>query len=443
MEDREATGSWGFGRQRLGRARRGGWRAALAGLVACVGAMGGRVLGQVDPEHRQLVQVGYNQPVQGKAPFAGYAFYYHNEPGFIRTNWTLRAAVAPVYADMELAFRGVGTPATDVAVGIAGGGFADSYAEIRQGRWLREESFLGHAGEANVSVYHRFNPLPAGREPASLGEVPLQGVLRGSYRKSLFERDGKTGDGFELPEDVGVASVRAGVRWGGREPLMTPDFAVELSAWYQGSWRFDSGRYGYAMDRNVEEAVHQFWGRALVGWTFTNSGRYLEVSLTTGTQLDADRLSAYRLGGTLPLAAEFPLMLPGYYFEEISARRFALLDVLWTQPVRAGWELVGFGGVAGVDYVRGLELDDDVHSGVGGGIGWTSPGGGWQVMAGYAYGIDAVRETGRGAHNIGILVQWDLERAKPPGLPDGGTVRSMVRKLNPTSWRGFNRLFQR
>ena len=107
---------------------------------------------QVDPTPRQLVQIGYNQPVQGKAPFAGYAFYYHNEPGFVRPDWTLRAAVAPVYVDLELAFRGLIAPQTDFAVGLAGGGFADNYAEIRRGVWRQEESFSGHAGEINSSV---------------------------------------------------------------------------------------------------------------------------------------------------------------------------------------------------------------------------------------------------------------------------------------------------
>ena len=135
---------------------------------------------QVDPTPRQLVQIGYNQPIQGKAPFAAYAFYYHNEPGFVRPDWTLRAAVAPVYVDLELAFRGLIAPQTDFAVGLAGGGFADNYAEIRSGAWRQEESFSGHAGEINSSVYHLFNPLPDGATPTRLMEMPLRtSAMRG------------------------------------------------------------------------------------------------------------------------------------------------------------------------------------------------------------------------------------------------------------------------
>lgn len=138
---------------------------------------------QVDPIPRQLVQIGYNQPIQGKVPLTGYALYYHNEPGFARPDWTLRAAVAPVYADIELAFRGFISPQTDFAVGLAGGGFADNYAEIRKGAWHPEETFSGPAGEINSSVYHLFNPLPKDATPKRLTQMPLQGGSGGVSRK--------------------------------------------------------------------------------------------------------------------------------------------------------------------------------------------------------------------------------------------------------------------
>ena len=70
---------------------------------------------QIDPVQRDLIQFGYNQAFEGHAPMAGYAFYYHNQPDFLRTNLTLRLAVAPVYLDSELGFvNGLG-PNTDFA----------------------------------------------------------------------------------------------------------------------------------------------------------------------------------------------------------------------------------------------------------------------------------------------------------------------------------------
>ncbi|HEX9046334.1 MAG TPA: hypothetical protein VF988_04850, partial [Verrucomicrobiae bacterium] len=97
-------------------------------------------LAQIDPVKRDLIQVGYNQPAEGRSPIAGYAFYYHNQPDFYRTNLTLRLAVAPTYAESELGIAHALGPNTDLAIGAAGGGFADSYNEIRNGKWIEGES---------------------------------------------------------------------------------------------------------------------------------------------------------------------------------------------------------------------------------------------------------------------------------------------------------------
>jgi hypothetical protein len=75
------------------------------------------------PVKRDLIQLGYNQASKATHRFAGYAFYYHNQPDFLRTNLTLRLALAPVYLDSELGFvHGLG-PNTDFGLGLAGGGF--------------------------------------------------------------------------------------------------------------------------------------------------------------------------------------------------------------------------------------------------------------------------------------------------------------------------------
>ena len=83
-------------------------RCAWLGLLLVTGLFGPTrtVLGQIDPEPRKLLQLGFNQAMEGAAPIAGYMFYYLNEPNFLRTNLTLRLAVAPVYLDSELGVRG-------------------------------------------------------------------------------------------------------------------------------------------------------------------------------------------------------------------------------------------------------------------------------------------------------------------------------------------------
>src|SRR5688572_23175067 len=113
---------------------------------------------QIDPVKRRMFQFGYNAALQGHAPLSGYAFYYRNDPGFIRTNLTLRLAVAPVYLDSELGIRHALTEFTDLGIGLAGGGFADTYSEIREGKFRPKESFDGHGFESSVSLYHLINP---------------------------------------------------------------------------------------------------------------------------------------------------------------------------------------------------------------------------------------------------------------------------------------------
>lgn len=357
---------------------------------------------QVDPDKRQLIELGYHQSLQGLGPVAGYAFYYLNLPDWPREGQTLRLAVAPVYLDGELAFRGALGSQTDLAIGAAGGGFADSHSEVHGGRFLKEESFNGNGGELSSSIYHLFNPG---------AQIPLNGIVRGALHYTEYDGTSRTSPAFALPADTGSFRARAGLRWGGREPLLTPNAAMELSTWYEGSFRGNGGRYGLAGDRVIEPQTHQFWARALLAYTVPERGDFFSVNLTTGTSLGADRLGGYKLGSALPMSAEFPLSIPGYYFQEITARQFALLGGQYTMPIdaRKRWNLTGYAATAVVDYVSGMSQPGDWHSGLGGGLGYTSPDKVWEITLGYAYGVDAIRSNGRGAHTVGLVAQYDLE----------------------------------
>lgn len=361
---------------------------------------------QIDPAKRELIQLGYNQPLQGRGPIAAYAFYYLNQPNYFEhTNLTLRLAVAPVYLDSELGVADVLGPNTDLGFGIAGGGFADSYSEIRTGNYERRESFLGHAGEASVSLYHLFNPAD---------RVPLHGVVRLAGHYSAYAEDAKTDDNFEVPLDQPSWRVRTGLRWGGREPLMLPELAMEVSVWYEGEFRTRPGRFGFGEDRTLERNVHLFWSRALLTYTLPESKHNFGVNLTTGSGSTMDRLSAYRLGGNLPFYSEFPLSIPGYYHQELTARSFVLLAGSYNLPLdsRQNWWLGASAAGARVNYLRGVGQPGHWNSGVGGGIVYRSPSDSWQVAIGYGYGIDAIRNDQRGAHSLSLLVQFDLDSTK-------------------------------
>src|SRR6202451_700808 len=93
-------------------------------------------LAQVDPDKRELIQLGFTQAIQGASPVAAYGFYYLNEPNFYKTNLTLRIALAPVYLDSEVGLVGLLGSNTDLGIGLAGGGFADNYYEFQDGKYL-------------------------------------------------------------------------------------------------------------------------------------------------------------------------------------------------------------------------------------------------------------------------------------------------------------------
>jgi hypothetical protein len=158
------------------------------------------------------------------------------------------------------------------------------------------------------------------------------------------------------------------------------------------------------------------WGRALLKYAFDRTEQLIEGSLTTGTSWNADRFSAYRLGGYLPFSSEFPLSIPGYYFQEISAEKFALLNAQYSFPLdpARNWRLDILGATGWVDYLSGLEQAGDWHSGAGAGITFISPSGSWLASLIYGHGFDAMRTHGRGADEIVFLFQYDF-KAKSRG----------------------------
>lgn len=394
------------------------WRRLIL-LVLALGALfAPSARAQIDPIKRDLLQMGYNAAIEGHQPLAAYGFYYRNQPDFLETNLTLRLAIAPVYVDSELGIKQALGENTDFAVGLAGGAFADSYYEIDQGTYYPSQSFDGYSIEGNSSIYHLFNPG---------GLIPLNAMLRGIAHYSIYGRTDNTAPDFQLPPNHGTLAVRTGLRWGGREPTLYPALAMELSIWYEGQFRTDSGVYGFN-DRRLEPHSHLFWSEALLAYTFPEAQNSFYVNVLGGMVADGDRFSAYRLGGFLPLSAEFPLTLPGYYYQELSARRFLLAGANYVQPVDPSrhWNLTVNLTTALVDYLPGLQQPGDWNNGVGGGIIYKSNS--WKVMAGYAYGFEAIRSHGRGANSVGILMQLDLEKA------------NLIQSTQPGLWRGVQNI---
>ncbi len=205
-----------------GREGRRGRRGSVHALVLLLALfLAPSVWAQVDPIHRSLLHVGYDQPVNGRGPRGVYAYYYFNEPHLVGTNIALRMALAPAYVDSELGFRELLSPHTDLGIGIYGGAFGDNYYEVRRGQYLSGESFDGHGGGISLSLYQRVNPGM---------RIPLNLVARAGFRYSVYAVTDDTEDGFEVPESRPMPFARVGFRWAGKEPVLYPDLGLEVSA---------------------------------------------------------------------------------------------------------------------------------------------------------------------------------------------------------------------
>ena len=360
---------------------------------------------QIDPYPRHLLQLGYDQALSDQGPQSLYAYYYYNNPQFLRTNITLRLAVAPVYLDGEIGFRQLLSPHTDVGLGISGGAFGDNYYEVRQGRYLKGESFDGHGGGASLNLYHLINPGQL---------IPLNVVMQGGIHYSTYSSTDRTAEQFKVPDDRVNTFIRTGLRFAGKEPMLYPDLAMEVSIWFERQWRLNDGAYGFAGDRRIQPTTDLYWIYAGLNYAWTNTGNQFTFAVTAGGSDHADRFSAWRLGGVLPLAAEFPLTLPGYYYQEVSAKRFVHLSASYVAPLSADhrWQVRLGAASAYVDYLPGFEQPGHWHTGMGPDLSFTSRSQVWRVILRYGYGFNALRDGQEGGHSVGLLYQYNFERRK-------------------------------
>lgn len=391
-------------------------RLALVLLLAATGASA-----QSDPSRRRLLQLGGELPVnRGDAPLSGYGFLYVNEPDVAGKGTALRLALAPVYADAE--YGQLLTPRLEAGFGLSGGGYAFNHDEIARGTFLRAESFRGHGLRASFSLYPRLDPD---------WRVPLWGTLRVAFSRALYEHDAATAGSFVLPPDQWTSSARVGLRLGGQEPVLDPDFAGEASVWHETLWREKGAVYGFN-DRELRPQTHLQWLRLMAAWRREGAGERLRATFLAGVSQSADRFSAYRLGGMQSFTSEFPLTLPGYLPGELSAARFArgsLRAGVYRSP-SGFFEASLAGAAAWTDYLSGHEQHGEFHPAV---AATANIGGGkraWTALAGWGYGFRALRGSHRGAHAFTLQLQWDWGKGAPwplspsaPSLPLRPTLK--------------------
>jgi hypothetical protein len=375
----------------------------FGGVVLALAA--GRAGAQIDPIPRNLVELGYDQPLVGHGPQSEYAYYYYNRPDYFGENVALRAALAPAYLDSEIGFKHVLTPNLSAGLGISGGDFGDNYYDVAQGQFHETSSFNGAGGGATVGLYYRLNPRM---------RIPISLVVREGARYSSYYRMAQTLPNFTLPGNQLREFTRAGIRIGGRQPLLYPTLGLELSAWFERQRHFDAQSYGFDGDRRISPATELYWAEARLDYALKPSGDQISLAVTTGGSTDADPFSAWRLGGVLPLVSEIPLIIPGYYYEELTATRFVHFYGSYGIPLdpKRTWELRMEAATARLNYLAGYRQPNRWQTGAGAGIAFAPKDKLFKIILRYGYGFDAIRHNRLGAQSVGLLFQYDLHAAR-------------------------------
>jgi hypothetical protein len=372
--------------------------ARIAGFVLLPILAAGPARAQPDPEPRAYAEVGTEAGLKGNVPLTGYAFFLWNRPNFPAEDQYLRVVVAPTYLLSELVQDHWPYGRHAVSIGLNGGGVRFGHAEFRNGSYKGEESFWGHGGELPLSYY-------AGAK--LFDKLPLQGQIRVTPAFVVYQQSFETAERFELPPDTALLTGRVGLRLGGVPPELLPKLALEASAWYEATYRANADTFGFPeRPEPLESLTQRAWGR--VAGVFTPlEGHTVDVLLTAGLSRGVDLLSSYRLGSALPFRSEFPLILHGYFVEEVFAKRFWLVNASYRFPAWPGSRNVHLrisADMAGVEYVDGHRLPREHLRGVGGDVSVAiTPR--VTVVAGYGYGFDAPRNGGFGGHEAHALIE--------------------------------------
>lgn len=342
------------------------------------------------------MEVGHEQPLGNPGPSAPYVYLYANRPEAFGSSTTLRLALAPVYVDSEVGLKNFTGPGGDAGIGFSGGGYAFGQTEVVRGDYRRGESFTGHGGGPSFSLYPQLGKL---------GPVPLNGYFRVGASYADYRRVSRTDPAFVMPPNEWTGLFRGGLRFGGQEPGLDKSPAAEASIWFEHREREHDETYGYG-DRIAQRRASLYWGRLLFTYTLWDRTR-IGTGISAGGGTDVDRFSAYRLGGMETLTSEFPLILPGYFPQEIAARNY---EHVW---IRGGFSFDRLrsllftmtAAAASIDPVRGTDAGGTLHAGGSVGLEFMPKKAAFRGMLSYGYAPTAARGAGLGGQEIALGVE--------------------------------------
>jgi hypothetical protein len=353
----------------------------------------------MDAESRTYIEGGVEVPLKGNGPTTGYGYLFYTRPHVLAEDLYLRLVVPPGYFISELILDHFPSQNSALGVGVSGGFFAESFTQFRDGRYESAESFTGDSAGGTLAYYLR--------GPKIFGRLPIEGQIRANPKYVWYDRNDGTSRYFRLPENTAIYDMRVGVRLGGVPPELFPNAAIEASVWHIFSYRDNAGHYGFAQElQETDHFTQRTWTR--LGATYTFGVQQVSAFFNAGIAENTDALSTFRMGGGLRLRAEFPLLLHGFYVEEIFARSFWLMNFAYRFPIWPGQDLVHLqllGDVAQVNYIQGHHLPRSTLAGVGFNLS-VAVTKRIDLVVGYGYGVNAPRGNGFGGQEFDAQFQF-------------------------------------
>jgi hypothetical protein len=137
----------------------------------------------------------------------------------------------------------------------------------------------------------------------------------------------------------------------------------------------------------------------------------------------------------LTLNSQFPLVLPGYFSQEIAARQYAHLYLRGGIPLEDSKKFVlnVFAAGATITPVAGTNAGGTNHAGVGTGLEFAPHHGALRGMISYGYSPTALRGGARGGSGVALSLELNLEprKGEQPGGEQSDTQEGLRWLLGP------------
>ncbi len=351
----------------------------------------------MDAETRTYIEGGVEVPLKGNGPTTGYGYLFYTRPHVLAEDLYLRLVVPPGYFISELILDHFPSQNSALGVGVSGGFFAESQTEFQEGRTCPRSRSPATRPEAR-------SPTTCGvrKSSASCRSRARSAPIRNTSGTTAATAPHAISACPRTPRSTTCAWGPAGGGSAGALPQRR-DRGVGVA-----NLQLPRQRRALRLRAELQETDHftqRTWTR--LGATYTFGVQQASAFFNAGIAENTDALSTFRMGGGLRLRAEFPLLLHGFYVEEVFARSFWLMNFAYRFPIWPGQDLVHLqllADVAQVNYIQGHQLPRSTLAGVGVNLS-VAVTKRIDLVVGYGYGINAPRGNGFGGQEFDAQFQ--------------------------------------